>query len=360
MKKPPKIVLDIVRGGIGLVVAVLLIWMVVNDSEMTLGKFRDLIGNGIPSLFVAAFVAFGGALLLTAWRWRLLLQVQEVHLPFWTVFRLMMIGVFFSLVIPGAVGGDLVKMVYVSKQAPKRATEAILTIMLDRIMGLMGLCLVTVVAVLLCLDYILHDASREIQLAVAFVCVASMGAIGVVLGVYFRAQVMRLPGVRQLTDFGMRKLPEKVATIFERLAKALDLYRTQFWVLLKALALSCLVHTCLSMTVYLLATGYRLQEVALRFFFFATQLGNAIGAIPLAPMGSGQRDYMLAKILTEVAKATGGDTATAGLETVAGAITLTNTFIIVGWSLIGGIFFIFSRLSVTDPAVTPVTPVKPE
>src|ERR1700736_679080 len=44
-----------------------------------------------------------------AWRWNLLLGVQGIRLPPHKVFSLTMIGNLFNIVIPGAVGGDVIK-----------------------------------------------------------------------------------------------------------------------------------------------------------------------------------------------------------------------------------------------------------
>lgn len=334
MKKPPKIVWDVLRALVGIAVAAFLIGMVIRQNEVDLQK---QFAESAVGWLVAAFGLYGVALFLTSWRWKQLLDVQEVDLSLWTMFRLTMIGVFFSLVIPGAVGGDLLKAVYIRKHARERTAEAILTIMLDRVFGLLGLMVVAVVAVLISLKLLLQ-APWEIQGPTVFVGVSSFGGIVFVLAVRFRETLQQLPGIRQLLEFGDRKLPDTVTEIVSRFAKGLDIYRDKPIVLLKTLAISVIVHTCLAFVVYMLALAFHESVVAIRHYFLSMQVANTVGAIPLTPGGFGGRDYILAMFL-EYAGAS---------KEKAGIMAPTFTFVMIGWCLIGGIFFIFTRASIDE------------
>src|ERR1700720_3103683 len=57
---------------------------------------------------------------ISAWRWNLLLQAQEIQLAYRRAWGLTMIGMLFNVVIPGAVGGDLVKGYYITRAASGR------------------------------------------------------------------------------------------------------------------------------------------------------------------------------------------------------------------------------------------------
>ncbi|NIN01622.1 MAG: hypothetical protein GTO24_27055, partial [candidate division Zixibacteria bacterium] len=61
--------------------------------------------------FLLIALLFHGAIIgIAICRWNLLLRVQQMRLSAWDLVRLTTTGVFFNLAIPGAVGGDLVKM----------------------------------------------------------------------------------------------------------------------------------------------------------------------------------------------------------------------------------------------------------
>jgi uncharacterized protein (TIRG00374 family) len=84
-------------------------------------------------------------LLLTFVRWFLLVRAIEPHFQFRKTLVLGFIGNVFNLVIPGAVGGDLIKAAYLVRMHIKK-TQAIASMVIDRIEGLMGLFLLATAA----------------------------------------------------------------------------------------------------------------------------------------------------------------------------------------------------------------------
>ncbi len=62
----------------------------------------------------------GWSKLLAAFRWFILLRVQDVHLPPWRVGALLMLGIFFNMFMPGGTGGDVLKIYFLLKEIPKK------------------------------------------------------------------------------------------------------------------------------------------------------------------------------------------------------------------------------------------------
>src|SRR5262249_13698835 len=62
--------------------------------------------------------------------------------------RLTFLGLFFNNVIPGATGGDVVKGVVVARENPGRGAEALVTVLVDRIFGMIALALVALFVIL--------------------------------------------------------------------------------------------------------------------------------------------------------------------------------------------------------------------
>ena len=96
-----------------------------------------------------AFVLCGVSVLLTFYRWYLLVWAQDFPFRVRDAIRLGFIGYLFNYVAPGAVGGDLVKAMLIAREQQSRRTVAVLTVMLDRIVGLLALFLVGALASLL-------------------------------------------------------------------------------------------------------------------------------------------------------------------------------------------------------------------
>jgi uncharacterized protein (TIRG00374 family) len=253
-----------------------------------------------------------------------------------------MIGFFFNLVAPGAVGGDLVKMAYIARQTPEKGTEAIFSIMVDRIIGLLGLLLIASVAVLISLNFIM-GLGREywgLQLAAYVVGLGSLAGIVGLLLVEFRGALLRHPQIARLVAWGAEKLPHKIVATIERLAAALETYRQDRKTMGWAIALSLLVHTLLSLDLWCIGCALGTRALSLRDYFLATQVANAVAGIPLTPAGVGTRDTVTA-LFFKAMQAT---------PDKAGAIPVILTLIILLWGLVGAAVFIFAPRGDASPS----------
>ncbi|CAN5488797.1 hypothetical protein BH11PLA2_BH11PLA2_33760 [soil metagenome] len=87
----------------------------------------------------AAAVLLSIVVSLQFYRWYLL--VNAVDLPFTkrNALRLGLVGYFYNIFLPGAIGGDLVKAIYIAGDNPTRKPVAVATVMIDRLLGLFGL-----------------------------------------------------------------------------------------------------------------------------------------------------------------------------------------------------------------------------
>jgi uncharacterized protein (TIRG00374 family) len=83
-----------------------------------------------------ACALFGMTAMFGAVRWWFLLRVQSIALPLRVVATLTLIGQFFNSFMFGAVGGDVVKALYLYRYAPGRKTHATLSVLIDRALGL--------------------------------------------------------------------------------------------------------------------------------------------------------------------------------------------------------------------------------
>lgn len=341
-----RLLMTVLRVGLGIGLAAWLLHKVAKDSGLTVPILETQLAGAVWPLLLLALAIYGAVQALGVTRWYLLLRVQGIRLPLFTLVRLHMIGVFFSSLIPGAVSGDLVKMVYVARHATGKVAETTLTIMLDRVFGLLGLFIVAVVATLANLSY-LHEAaavSPKLILVVRLIAVLAAGSIAGVLAVAFHQLLERLPYVPALIVWGQRHLPAKITATVARLVAALDLYRRHLGTVAIALLMSAMVHMLLAVLLFCIARGIHEDKVSLRIYMVSTQYSNCIGSVPIVPGGMGIRDAVTKAFLT---------VANADLEK-AGMVPLINSCVGMFWCLVGGVFFMFSRLQKepeSDPAL---------
>lgn len=98
-------------------------------------------GINKPLLLVSALLA-PLQLVVIGFRWWRLLAVQDIRITYREVLRLTWLGTFFNYIVPGTTGGDLIKAWYASRHTPRK-TECLVTVFLDRLVGLIGLTLLS-------------------------------------------------------------------------------------------------------------------------------------------------------------------------------------------------------------------------
>lgn len=324
-----KLLANMLRASLGIGLATFLLYRVLTHNQVDLWQQTQAAIKGLLVLAVAIQLV---AIIITTYRWKWLLEVQEINVSARDLLSLTFVGMFWNAVLPGAVGGDVLKMVYITRHAPRRRAEAVLTIMVDRVMGLLGLLLVALISVLFSLDFILN-ANRAVQLATFTVGLGSACGILGVLGVVFRSALTRLPLVGPTLEFFRSRLPAGVVDTLDRLVRALDLYKSSPGVIGKALAISVVTHILAAITIILIGQAYHEHNVGLWNYFLAAQIANTVAAIPLTPAGFGGRDF----VLSEFFKAGGAAPSEAGI------IPAFNTLILLFWSLVGGVFYIMLR-----------------
>lgn len=121
----------------------------ISPQRLGVGDDKFLLRPGIVTTLRHAnllYVFFGLLLVfpiypIGAVRWHMLLRSRGMDVSLMRSFRLVMVGSFFNYAMPGSTGGDVVKAYYAAAQSARRA-DAVMSVVVDRIVGLLGLVLV--------------------------------------------------------------------------------------------------------------------------------------------------------------------------------------------------------------------------
>ena len=114
----------------------------------------------ILALMVAVLVLI--VVPLATFRWWLLLQAIGLPVKPKQAFLLTWIGNFFNTTLPGAVTGDVIKGYYVIKaQKEDGRTPALMTLLIDRFVGLFGLIVMAFLALVFNLELILSQENMH-------------------------------------------------------------------------------------------------------------------------------------------------------------------------------------------------------
>ncbi len=124
------------KSGTVVRAAITLLILVYLGLKLDWADLRNQFLKSDPLWLLAACLLFGATFLLAGFRWWILLKVQEIMLPLRFVTAVTFVGQFFNSFLPGAIGGDVVRVFYVLKYSPHNKTRATLSVIVDRAMGL--------------------------------------------------------------------------------------------------------------------------------------------------------------------------------------------------------------------------------
>jgi glycosyltransferase 2 family protein len=258
--------------------ALLLTWLW-RSGKLDIGALRTL--GGSPRLLAANFATWLlCSAFLTTLRWRTLLSSVGAKLPFLRALALQLMGLFFNVVIPGNIGGDVLKSVYVTRREPdERHTSIYLIVFVERILGLMGLGLMTLLAV--AVRGVALWAQPELHTALLTSTIVALGMVFGPIGVAIA--FLRLKP--QLAAFAAR-LP-RLKGIVDKLFFAAELLRQSPRKLGLALLYSLLNNSIAMLYFFYLARSFSSATVELGTIATIYPLGLLTVVLPISPGGFG-------------------------------------------------------------------------
>lgn len=302
------------------VTGAILAW-IFRDPTLRAGIVGALRGADARWLIAGLFVSGLGEI-ANIWRWGIFLRMQDMALSWKRIAAIFMIGVFFNLFLFGTTGGDILKIVYVSRDYSHRKGAAILTVIADRWIGLMVLLPFTALVVGGRYAWLTQTPAAAGLLWVLIIFTLTMSTL--MMGCYFLAShhvVHRLPA----------KLPGRASLV--RLGEAFAVFSRSWRQTLAALALSVPVLFTFFGTFYCAARAFAAQ-VSLADIFSVMPVITVVTSLPISFSGLGLREKLFEKLL--------GDLAAVPAE-LAVLISLAGFAIYLVWSLVGAIVYLFTR-----------------
>ena len=216
-----------------------------------------------------------------AFRWHVLLKVQNIRLSIPRLMGLFFIGLFYNQFLPGGTGGDIIKSYYLLKETPDKKAGALLAVVFDRFIGLVALVAITAMLITVRYDFLSQKPeTRNLLWLLLFLLGASIA---------FLVATFVISGFK-LFHFLPAHFPgrDKLIEIFA----AYHLYAHHWRATLVAFGASVLAHLG-TFTTFLFAAyalGVRLPLVD---FFAIMPVERTISALPISFAGIGLREKIL-------------------------------------------------------------------
>jgi uncharacterized membrane protein YbhN (UPF0104 family) len=133
-----RLVLTAVKLAVSIALLVLLF------SRIDVAKLWASARQASLTWMTIALGLYAVSIFVMVWRWWLLLEAQDVDMPFPKLFGSMSVALFFNNFLPSNIGGDVVRISDTAKVARSK-TLAATVVLADRTMGMMGLVFVAAV-----------------------------------------------------------------------------------------------------------------------------------------------------------------------------------------------------------------------
>ncbi|MCB9458851.1 MAG: flippase-like domain-containing protein [Anaerolineaceae bacterium] len=273
-----------------------------------------------PGLFAIGILIFWGYMLAWALRWWLLLRGAGENVPFGTLFRTHLLGVFLSLLLPDMVGMDVGRMQEMSRVRDNKV-GVVSTVLLDRLLGL-GTLIMTALVSLLVLGY------QYVGTTVLYLIIVL--AVGLIVGwlVFFNKGLMK--------RFGwLLNLPfvNRFASTIKSLYVALHQLQAKRRVLVWAVLMSE-VSTLLAVTAVLFLARALGDHTDTVFFYIMMPIVWVVVALPISIGGLGVREAAYVTLFTQV-----------GMDSsLALALSLMHYGMQVMVGVVGGLLWVYASL----------------
>jgi uncharacterized protein (TIRG00374 family) len=305
------------------VITIGLLWWIFRKPETRADMARALHTADYLWL-IPGLLSVGAACLLQTERWRLLLKVQGISLGWFRTLRIYLIGLFFNLFLLGATGGDVIKIFYAMRETASKKSAAFLSVLVDRMMGLLALVAVTAVLCFLRFDELMKKPVLMGSLALIMSVMVGIVIAGFLVDRFHLAH--KLP----------RWMPLHARII--EFASAFSIYTRDMRTMVLTFGLSIPAHLLNFLAFYFAARAFGAFAHAsgVLDIFSVLPIINTITALPISLSGVGVREQLFYELFNGLFGTP---------ESVAVMISITGFMMTVFWGIVGGCVYLFYRPS---------------
>lgn len=286
-------------------------------NKIDLQKLTVLLAASRTIYILAAFGGIILGLLLSSFRWHLLvLSKAHSRIGFGAILDLYLVGLFFNSLLPGGIAGDMARVHHLQRH-PLTVGDVFGSVVVDRVLGVLGLILISTSGALLCQTTLL-----QLEFPIHLVYLFTVGVI-------ICAAILRIP---------LERWVERLPTTNPMVAKCISIYisvrdylRTKaFWT---GLGISLVVAILWVGTMFFLARSFDIS-VPPAYLIWMVPTVAILSTLPVSFSGWGIREVGYIYFLKQVGVPT--EKALTISIVFGGLVLLTN--------LIGGIWYLLRTI----------------
>jgi uncharacterized protein (TIRG00374 family) len=251
------------------------------------------------------FIAIGFNVL----KWQYLLRTLDLHVPFPSLYRYNLVGLFFALLPLSMVGGDIARGWDLARHTEGQAAEVAVSVLVDRLVGLAGFLLASVLGLAAAVLVLGRPELGWLLATLGAVLLGFVLALAALISQRLRGLVERLFNLGPLKRF---------LSLYQRLSDSVQGYRNHLGALFVALGIQLLtvLTTCVVNYLAAVATG---TDAPLAWVFVLTPLTAFAPFLPSIASGLGWNQGVFYVLYVELAQLGGPNP-----EAFAGSVLLMS------------------------------------
>ncbi len=267
--------------------------------------------------------------LVGALQWKLLLHGQNIAFPYGRAVKLYFIGLFFNNFLPGALGGDVVKIYSISR-VEKRGREGLAATFVDRFAGFFLLALFALAGS----GWLLITGASAVKQDIVNYVFLVFGVFILATAVLFSRRVSSL-----IYDVILGRYTSFAPVAkFREIHEFFHAYRKQHMLAFRVFLLSMVIQLLRVAVHYFCALSIGF-EISFVYFLIFVPLIALVAIVPISFGGVGVRESIGPPLFTSVASIA----ALAGAADLAAVTQLLATLVGILVGLVGGAVFVATR-----------------
>lgn len=291
-----------------------------------------------------ALALFVVAVITNAIKWHILLKAQGIPVPLGAVTNYTFVGFFFNNFLPANVGGDVMRGFGLARYT-ERSAEAAVSVIVDRIIGLLAFMFTAVIAALLAVNVIpVGPTTADQTLNQSLAQVEAIAIVGMLIIISGFAVILSHRLRQLLGRLFTIKFLKPLAPLYHRISDAFGAYRHQYGSLLLAFGVGVVTVLLTGLVDIAIVAGLNGYIAPIYIFLFNPIIAVAlIVPISIGGLGTGSVLYVYFYGLVGVP------------QTLAFALSLIKQAVIYAGSLPGGLLWLRKREKIRDRDIDMVT-----
>jgi hypothetical protein len=235
---------------------------------------KNIFSNTSPLVFAIPLFMYFISQVVVGVRWWLLLRNQKIKIPLKKAVTLHLLGLFYNVFLPSAVGGDLIRAWYITKHT-NHHFEAILSIFVDRVLGFFSMVILAFLAWVIFLRKPLNiglvkyfDLLSQYKLALILIFAAL--SLLIIIIIYF---------ARNLTKKLWSRTEALFLKVFQKGKNAAILYRKKPFTIISVILITMASQSILVISFWLLSTDMQISA-SLKYFLVFFPVSWVLGILP--------------------------------------------------------------------------------